>query len=479
MTTFYSVSAPAGSGKTFALAEHAVKMAGEGHKVLICQPTKLLIQQTWKAIKRADPSALVHTIHSPELANRSRVLAEVVAYMKAAEPSKGEVLLISQDSLNRLPHAYRLAWHLFVDEMPQGFEPFNKSVPETHRYLTQHIELGENVVGDIAPVIATGTEQLRTLSATEDDALLTYKGLADAILDDDKLVLVKRETFSKLTGGEKTDGIISFFSILQPSYLGDFKSVTVMGANLEETELYLLWQKLFDVTWKAHPQLTGLLRYNKHENGSRLTIKYFVDGGWSKDFGGKPFGSATVFDEVCRLMDAELDEDYVWQANKTVSDAKFPSGIRLPNMSHGINLRASMTANKVALVAATNHAKAASDFLTAIGFSAHEQKIIMQYQNEYQAMMRCSLRDPDATDDVTVCVVSEGSARWLEQQFPDCKVIKLANGLPEPKSVGRDSKPDKLTRGEITHRSREKARKRIADAKGEVFVPRPYIARKG
>lgn len=462
--SFYSVDAPAGAGKTTALAAHAIDLVKQGQKVLICQPTKLLIGQTSQAIKRSDPSVPVKQIVSRAM-SRSPVLGEVIEHIQRANAGQGEVLLISQDILRKLPKKVRRNWHLFVDEMPAGFEPFHLSIPETHGFLTAHLNTEEKpLIDDITVVQSGDVMALRALSETGDDALKVYKDLVDAVLDEDQLVCVSKTIFDALVSGDKTQGAISFFSILQPSFVSGFESVTIMGANLSECELYLLWDKLLNVSWKKHPELTKALSYTKHGNGKRLTIKYLIDGNWSKDFAGRPFNGHTIFDEVCSVMENELGDDFLWQANKDVADHQFGYGLRLPAKSHGLNRPAFMKCDSVALVMAINHQKAASDFLMKVGFTQEELKTVLQYQNEYQALMRCSLRDHNETSDVTVAVVSKGSAEWLAARFEGCTIERINNDLPEPKTVGRPVKATKLTPAEKQrqYRARQKQRREAA-----------------
>jgi len=450
------VDAPAGAGKTTALAAHAIKLAKSGQKVLISQPTKLLISQTFQAIKRNDASTPVTQIVSKSM-SRTSVLDEVIAHIQNAVVGHGEVLIISQDILSKLPKTLRRHWHLFVDEMPPGFEPFHMSIPDTHTFLTKHLTILEQpLIDDVAVVSAADVKALNRLSETKDDALKIYKDLVDAVLDEDQLVCVSKSIFGALVSAEKTEGAISFFSILRPNYLDGFSSVTVMGANLKDCELYLLWDKLMNVSWKAHPELTKALAYTKHGNGQRLTIKYLIEGNWSKDFASRPFNGHSIFDEVCSLMENELGDDFLWQANKDVGDHQFGYGLRLPAKSHGLNRPAFLKCDNVALVMAINHQKAASDFLMKVGFTQEELKTVLQYQNEYQAMMRCSLRDHKATGDVTVTVVSKGSALWLAERFEGCIVERINNDLPEPKTVGRPLNAEKMTAAEKQRQYRQR-----------------------
>lgn len=454
---FYYVSAPAGSGKTWALAAHAVDLATNNQKVLIVQPTRQLIRETASEIRRNNPQTPMKTIISTAMGN-SRVLARVIEYIQNSAPGKGDVLLISHDILEKLPDTHRQFWHVFVDEMPSGFKPHHLQIAVTHAHVTAHLSADHELTGDAMEVQAASEGALRLLAKNEDgDAGLdVFHDLANDVLNPNKFVLVNRHNYARLIAPTGKDKVTSFFAILQPGFLKAFASVTIMGANLEETELYLLWEKLLSVNWIKHPLLSKKLRYSHHENGSRLTIKYLIDGNWSKYHAALPHDGMTILDTVTETMERELGPDFLWQANKDVDDNQFTNGIRLPGKAHGQNRPRFMSCHNVALASALNHKKAASDFLKLINFTAEEIKTVLQYQNEYQAMMRCSLRDRDATAPVTVFVVSKGSADWLAARFPGCKVEKVENDLPEPGSVGPKPTGNRKTAAQIQKEYRER-----------------------
>lgn len=92
MSTFYYQPGPAGSGKTYQLSHWSADRARNGEKVLIAQPTKELIRDTARTIRKLDPSVKVTTIFGRS--QMDRVTARVLAHMTDAQPLEGEVLLI-------------------------------------------------------------------------------------------------------------------------------------------------------------------------------------------------------------------------------------------------------------------------------------------------------------------------------------------------------------------------------------------------
>lgn len=479
--TFYSVSAPAGSGKTHALVGHAIDLAKNNQKIIIAQPSEVLIKQTEKDIKARPGNVRLNKILWNTVGSNQSVINAILNFLKTSHeerPAEGEILLISQQALSRLPRAYRQFWHLVVDEVPGAFKTHEMTIAESHGYITKHLTLGEALIGDNMVVEAADVNGLRLLSANKkrDSAFALFKELADDVLNPDKLVIVNADAYAKLVANEGTRDCVNFYAFHKSEFVMDFASTTVMGANFEDTELAKLWEKLDNIEWKPHPVISKNLRYTEHQNGIRLTIKYVIHGNWSQYYASRPFADGNILAAVVDAMSNELQQDFLWQANKQHDDL-FDEGDKLPQIVHGLNRKSYQSKHGVALVKAINHSSGTAAFLKDIGLSAEELKVTLQYQNEYQAMMRCSLRDPNATAPVTVCVVSEGSARWLENLFPNCKVEKLNTDIPEPKPIGQPSPRPKST-AERAHDSRQNKKVREAAARGEVYVARPWTPRK-
>lgn len=477
VTIFYSVSAPAGSGKTYALVEHAIALAQNNQKVMIAQPTKPLLDQTERDIRAGNGNVKLNKIVSTTTYNgKSSVTDDILDFMKDSQPGQGEILLISQQALSRLPKAFRADWTLFVDEVPGAFEKEEMNIAMSHRYITDYLSVGEALVGKIVVVQPQDVGNLRNLSANKsrDAAYKLFKNLADHVLNDDRIVCVDSDAYAELVSGSGKRKSIDFFSFLKPEFVSGFASVTVMGANFDETELAKIWEKTADIQWKPHPVISKNLRYLRHNNGSRLTIKYVIDGNWSQYFGGQPFEDGTIHDGIVAVMAAELGEEFLWQANVKHGDFVFDYGDMLPQVSHGLNRASFQKKNGVALLKAINHSTGPAAFLKELGLTQDELKITLQYQNEYQAMMRCSLRDPLATDDVTVCVVSKGSALWLQGLFPNSTIEKLESVIPEPRPTGQPAEVERPTAQRMWE-SRENRKVRDAATRGEVYVARPWV----
>ncbi|PNU04616.1 hypothetical protein A8V01_19600 [Novosphingobium guangzhouense] len=478
------MSAPAGSGKTYAAIDYAAQLAQNNQKVLIAQPSIPLINQTETDFKARYANVPVSSIVSNSGTYNSRsVVARILNHMEQTDPAIGEVLLISQQALGRLPDAYRQFWHVIVDELPQAFTAHDMSMAKSHGFITAHLRIDEPLsatLPDIMVVEAADIGPLRELSENKsgDKAFGLFKELTDDVLNEDKLVCVSAQEYAELVSNLGKRKEITFYAFQKSEFVSGFASVTMMGANFEDTEIAHIWSRLDNVQWKPHPVIGTKLRYQQHTSGHRLTIKYLIQGNWSQSFANSTFESGTILDAVCSAMEGELGDEFLFQSNKKHEDSIFEDGIKLPQIVHGLNRPKFVRQNAVALVKAINHSSGVAAFLKAIGFTAEELKVTMQYQGEYQAMMRSSLRNPNATAPVTVCVVSEGSAKWLQDKFPGSTVERIASDIPEPKQAGAPKKRVTLSGAERTWDSKERAKAKIAAAKGEAYKIRPWPGKK-
>jgi len=455
--TFYYQPGPAGSGKTFQLSHWSIQRAQQGEKVLIAQPTKELIRATARVIRNLDPSVKVTTIFSQH--TNDRVTARALNHMTAADPHKGEILLVTHETLKRLPMNLRKFWHMVCDEVPSVLEHIDLRIARTHQHVTDHIDASDEIVTDLLALKPGNRAALEAvqINQTEDQNIASFERLVSTLLSGDHLVMVDAETYRDLVTNPETPGRVDFFAILLPDFVKGYATTTFMGANIEQTELFVVWQAISDIAWKLHPQMGDKLRYNVHQNGARLTIGYLFDGRLSKRFLGKEDDDGeTVLDQVKSYVGRYLaDTPFLWQANKNEMPAGFDFESRLPGVSHGLDKAVWKQYHNVALLAAMNRKSAAYGFLDKLGISAKQAQATLSWQNDYQAMMRCSLRDPEAVAPVRVILGSKAGAEWIAALFPSCTVEKLDTGIDEPRKGGRPKSIEPSKAKSSSERSRE------------------------
>lgn len=469
-TKIQYVSAPAGSGKTFQVGKLAATLvASENRKVIISQPTKKLIIQTANDIRKVNPAASVHLIYSH--GDGAPVTPRIERHMANAEPSKGQILLITHEALKRLPNAHRVHWDLFVDEIPPVFECIPLKMVKTHQHLTDHLVLEDLAAGISKVKIANqNSRNITALKHNEsEDQLLGYFGeIATHLLDESRTVMVETAGYNSLLNGTKHKGEVNFFSVLDASFVEDYASVTFLGANATETELFILWESLCDVRFAPHPILSKGLRYQEHQNGSRLTIHYLFEHEWSKvrSLRVSEQTGLTLLEGIGDFISRHFaGQRFLWVANKGADMEMFDQNDRLPPVSHGLNKPHFMNCHAVASTIALVHNNASAKFLGMLGLTEHQIRTIICYQAEYQAILRCSLRDPKATAPVTIIVPSRASAEWIAGKFDGCSISKLETGLDWETQIGGRPKVAKpMTPAERTrkHRAKKKLQQQAA-----------------
>ena len=109
--------APAGAGKTRALTRKADVLAKARKKVLIIQPTKLLIMRTTiDELEQLSPEYPVKAIHG---GTSGAVVRTLIDHFKDATQDEGEILFATHAAFFLLPYIHRRGdWTLIVDEVP-------------------------------------------------------------------------------------------------------------------------------------------------------------------------------------------------------------------------------------------------------------------------------------------------------------------------------------------------------------------------
>lgn len=461
-TQIHYVSAPAGSGKTHQLIQLGISEAAKGNKLMIAQPTMELIDQTRTKLKRANSGILAQSIYKNF--EYDTVTRNIMNHMTHAVPDEGEVLLITHPALKLLPKGYRKHWWLAVDEIPSAFEHIDLRIALTHRIVTDHLDASEELIEGITVVKVRDRAQLELLvsESKKDMNVENFLPILRPLLSDDYLVLVDTKSYRDLFDNPSTQGHVDFFTILKPSFVEGFKGVTFLGANAEQTELFVLWEKLFDVRWVRDDAITDQLLYSAHTSGNRLTISYLFDANFSKRHANAVSGETTTLQKIQTFVKRHFANDrFLWHANAMVPDRFFGGEDRLPSVAHGLDREDFRRCNRVVLLSALNRKPAAYAFLEKLGIEGELAHAMIGYQSDYQSMMRCSLRDPKSIAEVEVVVASKGSADWLQARFPNSVTRKLETGIPEARSAGRPLKNDKVMT------STERGRARTARIKAE------------
>jgi hypothetical protein len=474
MTKIYTVDALSGSGKTYAAIRYAVERARIYEKFVIVQPSKDLIQQSYKdclSVKDEQKANISVNWIDSDARRKTSVQGEIINHLKA-DNTRGEILFITHAAFLAMPNwRYAHNWNVLFDELPVVDKEFTRNVPTSHPIVTDHIS-ADSDGSDYYQLMAKDPKGLKALrgiaeNPKKDEVLEVFRDMANVVISPHWEVFAKKENWDRVMNGDSEDGKnqLLCFGLRKPTIFQRFKSATVMGAMLTESVMYKLWPDR-NVTFEPHPVIEQKARDRMpaHENGKHLTIRYFFEQRWSKNFRDTSVnenGNAIGQMEYIRRKMSEMltSEPFLWVANKDVPDAymkEFTESIRLSNSPHGLNQYQDI--HNVVFLSALNPRTPHFKFMKYCGINGDDLRDALVHQSTYQAVMRSSLRNPDSTEPKTVYVSDKQTAEWLAISFPGCAIGQIANPAETPKKRnGRPPEGDKaMTPAEKQKRYREK-----------------------
>jgi hypothetical protein len=123
-------------------------------------------------------------------------------------------------------------------------------------------------------------------------------------------------------------------------------------------------------------------------------------------------------------------------ANNDIEHSPFASssGVRLPNTPHGLNEFQSF--HNIAIISALNPTPAHFAFLAKMGVDSDAVHTANYRYALYQAVMRCSVRNPLDDNPKNIVVMDRATADWLAELFPGATVCAMA-GLPAQLPIGK------------------------------------------
>ncbi len=422
MTILDYLDALAGTGKTRWIAIRAHRWAILGFKVLIVQPSKLLIAKT-VSDELAKLSPVRHKIidgdHSDE------VIASIVAHFRDTPPG-GEILFITHSAFFQVPFfAHRDQWIVLMDEVPKATDFHELPLPANSDLFLPHLQPEAYDAKYALLTAAPGhAGKLRKISRNvqKDAVWQPLSPLASILVNKNWSTYVEHSRFEDLRLSRAGETKLTAYSTLNPAVFQGFRRVIIAGACFKESILYRLWTA-GGIEFRA---LKADLRYNQHQNGHLLRILYATDEPWSKTLRKRSSDNGTVRNEVVAKVQAELGaEPFLWMDNKDLPDDVFDlaGAKRLPNSPHGLNIFQSF--DHTVVLSALNPTPGHFAFLESRGLPGDDVRTAISRAATYQAAMRSSLRNPDSTSSKTVIVMDRATAEWLSGLFPGSSVSPL------------------------------------------------------
>jgi hypothetical protein len=453
----YFCSAPCGSGKTHSLVQQACDWARSGRNIAILQPTKELIDKTVEQELIPETDAPKHKVFHGDTVPGS-VAQSLTDYLKC--PIADAQIVFATHQI--LPYIgfwpNKSLWKVLIDEPMQAHRHNCFIIPDTHRLITDLVGVAPyNSIYGRMEMIDHGAMQKMALNPDHDEIFESFRELAQTLVSPNWESFVNSEQFEKLKNGKQRQ--LSVHSVLKPSVLAGFGSVTIAGANFTDSMIYRLWTQQ-GVNFQEDSALGSSLKFQEHQNGHLIVIKYGVDAPWSRKRRLKLVRSdQTVMDAIMQAAEAEFgDSPFLWQANKDVADNLFGSnGQRLPNIPHGLNDYSHF--NNIVFLSSLNPSADHFSFLKTQGVEAEEVRRAIYLEALYQSVMRSSIRDAENTEAKTVIVPDLAAAEYLKERFPGSCIEKLKIDIPieaKPKKAGRPRKHREDRDRKAQYRQRKK-----------------------
>lgn len=444
MTIFY-FDALAGAGKTRVLNDEAARRAGLHRKILFAQPSRLLIDKTVADMKARHPKASITKIYGNDERACSGVIKRLCKHFIDADAG-GEVVFVTHAALLRAPFLQNAKdWTLFIDEVP-GVDVFEElRVPETHGLVTDLVEFTQASASYALLEPKAGLGKIAE-NKSRDEMLAGFQDLASRICSPHWQVFALQSSYRKLTAEDGTQPLLTTFPLLNPTIFEPFRSTIIASARFTDSMFYRHALNVGVEMQSVGTRLTGKLRYQTHNNGHLLTIRYLMDEDWSKTLGKRK--SEFEVDDVCvRNLDVIIaavsmhfeGRPFAFSANKDVDDGVFDGqeAVRLPNSPHGLNSYQHL--HNIAVLTAMNPPPSHFAFVESRQISGDEVRAAHYHSHVYQSVMRISLRNPDDRSPKEVIVIDKGAADYLADLFPGAKVQRMdVPGLAtEPGRPGR------------------------------------------
>ena len=447
------IDGPSGSGKTRELQNKIISLVDIGERVVVCQPSKRLIDETVQSLRKLDDNIHIKIIHGD--VTKKAVVKSIYDYLRTPYP-EAHVLFTTFEAFDYLEFfSDAKNWHMFVDEPPQGHQAFERQLAKTHRLITTMLALGpefKSIYRQLLPASHTCIRDIER-NTSNDAGYELVRDLATTLMSNHWKTYVSADSYQGLLDGDPSTTQLSAFSVLQACIFENFKSVTITGAFFKESPLYVLWSAM-GVDFREVEDIE--LRYRTHEHVKNLRIFWSLEADYSKTLRDKE--DQRVLKAMRKAISAKFaDTPFLWSANKDVPDNFFGRKLkatRLPQSPYGLNEFEGI--DVVVFLSAHNPSPAHCKFLSDVtGADRDVIRTAIHGQQLYQAIMRRSLRDPANERERNVVVPDLGSAESLKRKLPNAELEHFPIDIGDMKlSQRRGRKPQYQSGAERTAASR-------------------------
>ena len=424
-----------GSGKTHSLTSYIKQNQSLCKKYMIITPSIILAEQIQKQFEEKLRFCFIHTIHSK---NTDNVASKIMSAIEEIDHDGVGVIICTQQAFPTIPFFQnKHSWTLIVDEIPKIDSFYCPSLPYSHGLLTEYVEVDEQLPNKLYKMkLSDNSNAFVNRNYDSIDAVIKPIVVAmqkhhECFADEtnwNKLVVSKQITsdqYFDITYGNSSNKLY-FLIMLTPDVFTGFQKVIMMGANFEHSLLYKYWSEYKNVNFKVCEEISSQLRYRTYQNGQRLTLIYLQEEKWSKYSSNKSINNVSRETYYAKLVNEEMhDKKLIFMANNDSKVSEDIIGTKIPVISHGINSHDSC--DNIYFSPALNRQPMYTKMINSLGIDSVFIDRASAHETAHQGIMRTSMRNPDATTNVTAIVVDKATAEEIARLFPSCH-IKAING---------------------------------------------------
>lgn len=452
----YYVDSPCGSGKTFSSLTYLKERKLDGTNYILSFPTIKLASEVYKN----NLNSLSKKGYKVKIINGGNSVNSVVNRIVnlCNNDPKNIILLITHEAFRKLTEDsfFFDKFEFIQDEKLTPIDFYELYIPKSIQIIKEFISI-ESFNSTWSRLIISNKklfDEFINNPISDQSENIIRKLLLDI---ENGFIITKVDNWNNLINGVISEAVknqegfyydyytkskineknkLYFIDLFSPIKYLKFKKATIMSAFLNENStIFNIWKKFFNVEFKENTAISKNLRIN-NLNNRKIYITYKEDRKrYSKSYGeseaylsnGKPVSNSSELLEIDRqYFNNHLKQDFIYFANKSTPDCN--SGIRLSGNPYGIN-----TYSDINCISITSHVMFKPVFIEGLKFLGLEDISIeeLDRDNYYQAAYRTSIRDVNSEEDVYINVPSIEKAIQLAERIPGALIGKLEYKIEE------------------------------------------------
>jgi len=471
------LSAPTASGKTYAL----LQTLKHGGRYIIATPRRAISREIAALLLKAGFAVKLIVGPDDKNGNDTDTYKDCgKAFRDAIKANCYEVIIIDHKvALKKVSGVEN--YDIYIDEIPSIVEtiPLGTTLPATRTVISTLFPDG-NISDSHLYYDLEYTKEIADLFTAwdEDEAFRPGKNLFEigqSLKSGDHKVVIRGsqlQTYQRSLETE-TEEVrrlkLKFHKVLQPEILEKYRSVTVMGANFDNSEMYVGW--CGKVVFAENTEMKRYLRSLPDHKKGLVDILYLSEAHdtWASL---EKLGYQEFLDRLARAYEVSFpNTKHIFAVKRAKDKCGRPAepyrwlhedselGLRLDPSSKGVNglQHINVALHLVPINPSTYEYNFRKEYF---GMTADDVKWAISYESQYQFASRTSYRDYESRSQVTIIVLDRNSAFALHKLFGEASA-----GEPKFFDIGieelRSEKKKPLT--DIERQAKSRRGKRIKE----------------